>query len=58
MERALSESIFCCPRVRVDFFFREECFAVEALFIVLAGFAEDDGVTLCCLRVLALVAGF
>jgi len=58
MERALSESIFCCPRTR---FFREECFVLEALCVVLAGFAaaDDEDVVLWCFGGLALgVAGF
>ena len=38
MERARSESIFCCPRTR----FLRERFAEEAVCVVLAAFVELD----------------
>jgi hypothetical protein len=51
IDRARSESIFCCPRTREDFFLRELRFPV---WLVVAGFAECvDVVGLC-----VVVAGF
>ena len=59
MDRALSESIFCCPRKRADLFFLEERLpevAVRVDFPALAeGVPEVFAAALCCFRV---VVGF